>query len=152
MYQIRKSFRFEAAHQLETAVTKACSDCIHGHSYKVEMYLLASKLDLMDMVVDFAVLKPFKRRVMEAWDHGLLLHENKRKWIEPMIDAGVLKEEKVHFFEFNPTAEMLAATLLTNLREFIHEEGLHGKVIVYAVHVQETETGEAIAMNPELLP
>lgn len=140
---IRKSFTFEAAHQLETAFTKACFECIHGHSYTVELFLRwmgPPRLDADDMVLDFSRLAPFKAKVMEAWDHGLILHESKAPHYEPLIAAGLLKREKVSFLTRNPTAETMAQILYGQLQDFLR--GVEN-VDVAAVRVHETSTGYA---------
>lgn len=141
-FHIRKSFTFEAAHQLEKAFTSACSDCIHGHSYKVEMFLASTELDEMRMVLDFGYLKEFKRKVMEEWDHGLILHKNKQKYIQPLIDAGVLKASKVTFLNQNPTAEVMAAILFEWLTEYLaFHPAVAEEVTLLSVRVHETATG-----------
>jgi len=111
MYRICKSFTFEAGHQLEDAITAKCHECVHGHSYTVEVYAEDKGLDKDDMVVDFAVFKPLKKWVMDNWDHGLLLHVHKRSAYTPLIDAGVLHRERVHFYAHSPTAEFMAKWL-----------------------------------------
>lgn len=145
MYRIRKSFTFEAAHQLEAAYTKACSDCIHGHSYTVEMFLQSVDLDAWHMVLDFGLLKTFKQLVMDEWDHGLILHENRRPFYDPLIDAGQLKREKVHYFRESPTAEVMARKLFLGLRDYLPKSTRtqQGLVVVTKVRVHETSTGWA---------
>jgi len=145
MFRIQKRFKFEAAHQLENAFTKACSDCIHGHSYTVEMHLYSEHLDDNQMVVDFGVLKAFKSQVMFHWDHGLILHKNKEEHIEPLITAGVLKESKVTFLSMNPTAEAMARLLYEQLVQFVENcPHIVGEMVkVYKVRVHETSTGWA---------
>ena len=141
-FLIRKQFKFEAAHQLEDAYTKACSDCIHGHSYTAELVLSSKFLGPNDMVVDFGELKPFINSIREQWDHGLHLHDNKRVWIDPLIEAGILKESKVTFWRMNPTAEAMARSLYNSLCRYITDKGSHWNcVTVVAVRVHETSTG-----------
>jgi 6-pyruvoyltetrahydropterin/6-carboxytetrahydropterin synthase len=152
VYTIRKVFTFEAAHQLEDAYTEACHQCIHGHSYTVELYLSATHLDTNRMVLDFGELRSFKEQVMVEWDHGLLLHEDKKPFIEPLIEAGVLKREKVSFLPNNPTAEEMARLLAFRLTRWLSQYAQQaGKVIDYAarhvrvarVRIHETSTGWA---------
>lgn len=145
---IRKSFTFEAAHQLESAYTEACSDCIHGHSYTVEMFINGFSMNEDYMVVDFGELGPFKQRVMEEWDHGLLLHINKKPHYDPLIKQGLLKASKVHFFNNNPTAELFAKMLFMRLTLYIEDLLAHrpqqlNDVSVAKVRVHETSTGYA---------
>lgn len=147
MYRIRKSFTFEAAHQLETAVTAACHECIHGHSYTVELVISSHLLNRDRMVMDFAELRDFKDAIMEELDHGLLLHENKRPHFQPLIDEGVLKAGKVSFHEENPTAEYIARMIFHNLTKFVRDrvelDGIGRGVKAETVRVHETSTGWA---------
>lgn len=50
---IRKLFKFENAHVVRNCTSDRCKRSIHGHSYKVELLLKASKLDHGQMVYDF---------------------------------------------------------------------------------------------------
>lgn len=140
-YVIRKSFTFEAAHQLESAETAACHECVHGHSYKVELFIYHWALDCHEMVLDFGFLKEFKEEIMREWDHGLLLHVNKRVHFLPLIEAGVLKKEKVWFFDRNPTAEMMASHIHDRLVLFLKASGW--TATARKVRVHETSTGWA---------
>lgn len=153
VHRIRKEFTFEAAHQLETAYTAACHECVHGHSYRVELFLACHALDADGMVLDFSRLAPFKAAIMEVYDHGLMLHKSKRRWYQPMIDAKVLKQTKVTFWENNPTAENIARMLFYKLCDFVTYEilqkeldtnkGNWRRLYVEGVRVHETSTGYA---------
>ena len=142
-FRIRKSFTFEAAHQLETAVTAACHECIHGHSYKVEMFLASKNLNPDGMVLDFSELKGFKKLIMDQWDHGLILHANKRPWIEPMLEAGILKKGKVSFLLDNPTAEAMARVIYRSLSAYLADTLKVTTAYVEKVRVHETGSGWA---------
>ena len=141
-FLIQKTFTFEAAHQLETAVTAACHECVHGHSYRVEMTLVRRLLGDHAMVLDFAELRGFKDEVMERWDHGVLFYEGKRPVIQPLIDKGVWKASKVNFLLANPTAEVMARTLFYDLVAYLKRKGIE-TVQVKAVKVWETASGAA---------
>lgn len=147
MYRIRKSFTFEAAHQLETAFTQGCYECIHGHTYTVEMIIVSDKLTEPNrMVLDFGELKPFKDKLMEAWDHGLLLHKNKEPFYEPIIAAGHLKRSKVTFLDENPTAEVMARIIYYQLHKFLEAGAFDNFMMgrkVQKIRVHETGTGWA---------
>ena len=104
MYRICKSFRFEAAHQLlPGTVSTECSDCIHGHSYKVEIVVTSSGLDMHDMVLDFAVLRPVIEEIRKDWDHALILPTKLGNFYrsDPHL-------KKVVVVPCNPTAEFFA--------------------------------------------
>ena len=53
---IRKLFKFEGSHIVRNCTSDRCSHSLHGHSYKVELFLTADHLDNAGMVVDFGLL------------------------------------------------------------------------------------------------
>lgn len=135
MFYVCKIFEFQAAHQLEEGCASAqCSDCIHGHTYKVELCIKSEKLDVHGMVLDFLRLKPFINEVMEDWDHALLLPEKLAKQYEGNV---TLKKLRI-FYGRNPTAEYMADLLCERLVGFLYDLGCKGRVFVEAVKVWET--------------
>lgn len=148
LFRIRKSFRFEAAHQLwEGCFTRACSDCIHGHTYRVELFVTARTRDSNDMVVDFGVMNGFKEKVMKEWDHAVLLPKRLERTHKDAI-LKMCKKEKVQFLGANPTAETLALFLYQELMAYLthnlETRDLEAREVrVEKVRVHETETGWA---------
>lgn len=71
MFIICKEFRFEAAHQLEGLPPGHQCSRMHGHSYRVEVFI-RGEVDDVGMVIDFAKLAPFKRFIDTNVDHRLL--------------------------------------------------------------------------------
>ena len=69
---IRKLFKFEGSHIVRNCTSERCSRSIHGHSYLVEVFLEASRLDNAGMVMDFGLMKPFKE-IVDMFDHTHLL-------------------------------------------------------------------------------
>ena len=72
--QIRKHFRFEAAHVLAHHAGKCAR--MHGHSYRLEVAVsgaLQTKGPATGMVMDFDTIKELvKTRVIDALDHTTL--------------------------------------------------------------------------------
>ena len=93
-------------------------DCsrMHGHNWKVEVEVTATKLDDVGMGIDFKKIKKATREVAERLDHRYLND------IKP-------------FDEINPTAENLAAYFYRELTALLN--GAH--VTVSAVTMWETE-------------
>ena len=105
MFTIRKSWKVEMAHRLTTAYTKACSDCIHGHTYTIEVFIRAMKLDESGMVIDFGALGALKEIVMHC-DHALMIEGGQNS------DVDREHNRKLICVPFNPTAENMARYLL----------------------------------------
>jgi 6-pyruvoyltetrahydropterin/6-carboxytetrahydropterin synthase len=71
-YRIGKSFRFEAAHRLGDLPDDHKCARVHGHSYTVEVTLVAQALSGPGFVVDFADLEPVKQHLADTFDHRLI--------------------------------------------------------------------------------
>ena len=70
MYELKVVTRFAAAHQL-TMVDSKCEN-MHGHNWKVEVYVTGEKLDDGGVVMDFGVIKKHVSEVMSMLDHKYL--------------------------------------------------------------------------------
>ncbi|HEX5507124.1 MAG TPA: 6-carboxytetrahydropterin synthase [Pseudolabrys sp.] len=72
MWELTKSFRFEAAHSLPGTVLGAASEEIHGHSFRAEVVIEGTPDAATGMVVDLGVLEKRLEAVRAALDHKLL--------------------------------------------------------------------------------
>lgn len=117
-HRIRKSFRFEAAHQLEGLPSNHPCTNLHGHSYWAEVTLRADVIDKVGFVLDYNLIKEVQKRL----DHTVLN--------EVMPDR-------------NPTAENTALFIYETLNAIILHLGEQDDVIVEKVAVKETETSYA---------
>lgn len=144
MYTVRKEFQFEAAHQLSEAWSRACVEQIHGHSYRVEVFLKSYQLNPSGMVVDFGLLSAKVEPLIEAWDHSLLLHEPslKTNYKSELLRSNV----KISLVEWNPTAENMARFLFTEIKKRLTE----GEAWLWKVRVHETASGWAEYMEYEV--
>lgn len=70
MYELKVVSRFAAAHQL-AMVTKKCEN-LHGHNWKIEVYVAGSKLNEWGVLVDFGEIKHHLSDVMDILDHKFL--------------------------------------------------------------------------------
>lgn len=138
MYEIRKKFRIEMAHQLTNAYSKCCIDSIHGHSYVIEIFFSSRQLDDDGMVIDFGYVKDKINDYIDSWDHALVMSED--------MDAAYLAmlqefNKNLKIVNYNPTAENMARDIFDNVRGLL---GDFLKIIyVSRVRVHETETGYA---------
>ena len=69
MYEIRKQFSFEAAHQLVGLPDGHKCGRLHGHSYKVEIVLESETLNEHSFVVDYGELSDFGAYLDDTFDH-----------------------------------------------------------------------------------
>jgi len=119
MYEVSIDEEFSAAHALRGYKGK-CEN-LHGHNWKVEVYVRGERLDEIGMLVDFRELKAATRRVMNHLDHRNL------------------NELKPFDNEMNPSSEHLAGFILHEVGAQINNE----RVKVYKVRVWETPSTSA---------
>ena len=92
MYELKVIDRFAAAHNLREFYGK-CED-LHGHNWRVEVYVTSDGLDRTGLVMDFGVIKKHLKEVLDEIDHKYL-------------------NELDYFKEHNPSSE--------NIARFIYE-------------------------------
>jgi 6-pyruvoyltetrahydropterin/6-carboxytetrahydropterin synthase len=70
MYELRVVTHFAAAHQLKMVGSK-CEN-MHGHNWKIEVYVTGGKLNAGGVLVDFGEIKVQVAEVMQKLDHKFL--------------------------------------------------------------------------------
>lgn len=140
---IRKLFKFENAHIVRNCTSDRCKRSIHGHSYKVELLLKASKLDHGQMVYDFGLLKGVIKDFFDSFDHAICFwqHDNAEyiqacknfsaRWVSLPVSPSAEQFSRIFFY----LAQQVLASTVTQNGE--------GDVEVYSVIVHETDTGYA---------
>ena len=113
--RITKSFTFDAAHWLPEVPEGHRCKRLHGHTYKVTLGLEGELDDRLGWVQDFGEVSWACQPLLEALDHRCL---NEIAGLE------------------NPTAEILAVWIFTNLKNKLP--------LLVDVTVCETPTAEAI--------
>ncbi|USP38924.1 6-carboxytetrahydropterin synthase [Acinetobacter sp. XS-4] len=140
---IRKLFKFENAHVVRNCTSDRCKRSIHGHSYKVELLLKASKLDHGQMVYDFGLLKGVIKDLIDSFDHAICFWE---KDDSQYIDACQTFSARWISLPVSPSAEQFSRIFFylaqQVLQSTITQNG-EGDVEVYSVIVHETDTGYA---------
>jgi len=132
---VRKLFKFEAAHRLPQHQGRCAG--LHGHSYKVEVFIEAVHSDLRNgMVVDFGEVKLAIGGFIDLFDHSLILSAS-----DPFGDDDMLTRCNPRWIltPYDPTAEMMAAHFFAEAANRIDTY----RVRVRSVRVWETETGWA---------
>lgn len=135
MYEVKTTINFEAAHRLYDVATysEECRKNLHGHSYKVTVYIAREKLNDASMVIDFKLLKKILKEVIEdKYDHSCILRS-----IDPVAEHVKANCDKVRIVEENPTAEWMAMQFYYDILEALNQED--NQLLVNRVEVQETE-------------
>jgi 6-pyruvoyltetrahydropterin/6-carboxytetrahydropterin synthase len=70
MYELKVVTKFAAAHQL-TMVGEKCEN-LHGHNWKVEVYVTGEQTDEAGVLMDFGIIKKHVREIMAMLDHKYL--------------------------------------------------------------------------------
>ena len=70
MYELKVITHFSGAHQLKE-FEGAC-ETLHGHNWKVEVYVSSETIDETGVAIDFRVLKKHVNAVIDTLDHKFL--------------------------------------------------------------------------------
>ena len=90
MWELTKSFRFEAAHALPGTTLGAASEEIHGHSFRAEVSIRGTPDPDTGMVLDHKLLNN-----VDALGHPTLENLSRFIW-ERIQDAGQITRVSVH--------------------------------------------------------
>jgi 6-pyruvoyltetrahydropterin/6-carboxytetrahydropterin synthase len=101
MYELKIISQFAAAHQLREYEGK-CEN-LHGHNWKVEVYVTGNKLEKNGLLIDFKLIKDATKKVLNELDHGFLNE----------LDA---------FKAINPSSENIARHIFTALSREVNTE------------------------------
>ena len=146
---IRKLFKFEGSHIVRNCSSQRCRENIHGHSYKVEVFIEADQLDRGYMVMDFCRLDKVKEFI-ESFDHSYSL------WTEenPDFKSFIYRyNRRVAEIPVSPSAEGYALLFFYGIDQILrHTPRINGEseVRLHSVRVHETDTGHAEAFREDL--
>ncbi len=117
MYELSVESSFAAAHQLRGYGGKC--EKLHGHNWKVQVHVLADRLNEIDLAIDFHVLKKYLAECVAPLDHCYL-------------------NDIFPFTEKNPSSENVAKWVYDSIKK-----KLNGEVHLSAITVWESETSSA---------
>ncbi|WP_151726230.1 6-pyruvoyl trahydropterin synthase family protein [Acinetobacter ursingii] len=140
---IRKLYKFENAHIVRNCTSDRCKRSIHGHSYKVELILKASKLDHGQMVYDFGLLKGVIKELFDSFDHAICFWQDDSA---EYIQACKTFSARWVALPVSPSAEQFSRIffyLAQQVLKSTETQNGEGDVEVYSVIVHETDTGYA---------
>jgi 6-pyruvoyltetrahydropterin/6-carboxytetrahydropterin synthase len=118
MFELMVETHFSSAHQLRGY--KGECENLHGHNWKVQVYVLADRLNEIDLAIDFHELKGLTEEVVSQLDHGFL-------------------NDIFPFTEKNPSSENIAKWIYDSLKKKLGD----GDVNLSAVTVWESESCSA---------
>lgn len=114
MYELKVVTRFAAAHQL-AMVTEKCEN-LHGHNWRVELFVAGPGLTSAGVLIDFGELKKHLAEIIDKLDHKFL------------NDLDFFKEK-------NPSSENIAFFIARQMQERLPDPGVQ----VSRVTVWESE-------------
>jgi len=123
VYELKIISQFAAAHQLREFNGKC--ERLHGHNWKVEVYVTGEALGKDGLLIDFGLIKEATKKVLERLDHQFLNE------LEPFIDP-------------NPSSENIARYIFLSLEQELNNE----KVRVSRVSAWESDTACATYLAP----
>jgi 6-pyruvoyltetrahydropterin/6-carboxytetrahydropterin synthase len=104
MYELKVVTKFAAAHQL-TMLGSKCEN-LHGHNWKIEVYVSGENTDGAGVLLDFGVIKKHVRDIMSMLDHKYL--------------------NEIDYFQKNqPSSENIAFFVATELQKRIDNHTAH---------------------------
>ena len=115
MYEVKIVTQFSAAHRLENFNGKC--EALHGHNWKVEVFVRSAGLDDTGLVRDFGEIKAATREVLQELDHRFL-------------------NELPTFADQNPSSELIARHIYNTLGQRLNQ----GSTRVSRVAVWESDT------------
>ena len=122
MYELTVETNFASAHQLRGYKGK-CEN-LHGHNWKVQVSIIAEKLNEIDIAIDFKDLKEYTNEVVGQLDHAFL-------------------NDVFPFTEINPSSENIAKWIFDSLKKKITVPSVN----VSAVTVWESETASSASVS-----
>lgn len=115
MFELKIITQFAAAHRLRDFKGKC--EQLHGHNWKVEVFIRAAQLDSAGLVRDFGEIKAVTHEVLDGLDHHYL-------------------NELSPFQEENPSSEHIARYLFHQLSRRLNDD----RARVSKISVWESDT------------
>lgn len=147
--RVQRRFTFAYGHRVAGHESKCRS--LHGHNAVVYVTAVPDKgLDDIGRVVDFSVLKTKVGAWIDAnWDHAMILWQDDVAAKDAMAAFDKTEQamteqrgwcSKVYWLPSNPTAENMAAYLLSKCKELMAGTGAR----VTRIRIEETENCSAV--------
>jgi len=122
---------WDAAHRVLRHESKCAH--LHGHRYRAEVTIEGRRLDEVDRVIDFGVIKArLGAWIDDRWDHGTLVNHEDLDLLSWCLDHS----QRVYVIRGEPTAENIAVELLALAGQMFDAD--RDGLVVKAVRVWET--------------
>ena len=118
MYELQITTQFAAAHQLRNFRGKC--EKLHGHNWRIDVFVEGEKLNDIGLVIDFKDLKDATNKIMDELDHSFL-------------------NELPQFKDKNPSSENIAAYIFTKLSSELNDTN----ITVSKVTASESDTASS---------
>jgi len=123
VYELKIVSQVAAAHQLREFQGKC--EQLHGHNWKIEVYVTGDTLGEDGLLIDFGLIKKDTKKVLEELDHKFLNE------LEP-------------FKEENPSSENIARYIYESLSHTLNNDAIR----ISKVTAWESDTACATYMEP----
>jgi len=146
---IRKLFKYEGAHIVRNCTSVRCSHSIHGHSYKIEIFLTANKLDNGMMIYDFGLMKGTIKDIIDSFDHALIVWNRDKE----LVEVAKKYSDRHIILPISSSAEAQSILFFKIIKEILNHTEMNngeGNVKLVSVRVHETDTGYAEAFEEDL--
>ncbi len=103
MFELKIITHFAAAHQLKDF--KGPCENLHGHNWKIEVYVASDVLNEAGLVIDFGILKEETAAIIKEFDHKFLND------LRPFKDRNPSSENIAQYIAERLSSELNSATI-----------------------------------------
>jgi len=135
MYKLEKRFSLPIGHRLSKHKGRCFS--IHGHNFTVLVGLKSETLNENDMIIDFSELKMIVNKILDHFDHCLLLNIEDEKIVDDLKKLNM----RTMTCSYDPTAEKLSELFYTMIAEDLSRQ--YPNIQMDYVTVYENENSKA---------
>ena len=100
MFELKIISQFAAAHQLREFHGKC--ERLHGHNWKIEVYVKGERLGEEGLLIDFGIIKENTKKALQELDHKFL-------------------NDLPFFTETNPSSENIARTIYNEMKSALKD-------------------------------
>lgn len=147
MYRSTKTFGHDLGISCAFRQWRADSHCRHLHGYALSFHIVfeAEALDERNWVMDFGGLKAIKQKIMDLYDHKLLVASDDPAWGD-LTYLGRLGVANVRTVQ-RTGCEAFAHEVFTIVEEFLHDEKHYPRVNIVSVECREHGANSAIFLG-----